>query len=123
WFVGFSADIACAVWTGFDDGAPLGVSEAGATAALPAFVDLMRAAHKDRPATPVHEPSGVTHKKIDPETGLLAYEGEEHAVDEVFLSGTEPTEVAAPDAGTDGGTDDENDAGAQELPLLPAKAP
>src|SRR4029078_13198106 len=45
WFVGFSADIACAVWTGYDDGAPLGAGEAGASAALPAFVELMRAAH------------------------------------------------------------------------------
>jgi penicillin-binding protein 1A len=129
WFVGFSADIACAVWTGFDDGAPLGVGEAGATAALPAFIDLMRAAHKDRPVTQFREPPGITRKKLDPDTGLLAYEGEEITLDEVFLSGTEPTDVATPDAGTNGedtGAEPnalEEDAGAPPLPLLPVSGP
>jgi penicillin-binding protein 1A len=112
WFVGYSADIACAVWTGFDDGAPLGAGEAGASAALPAFVDLMRAAHKNKPVTAFHEPPGVVRKRIDPESGLLAYDGEENALDEVFLTGTEPIEIATPDAGTGG---DPLDGGAAEV--------
>jgi penicillin-binding protein 1A len=103
WFVGYSADIACAVWTGYDDGFPLGAAEAGASAALPAFVEFMRAAHKNKSVTAFHEPPGVVRRKIDPETGLLAYEGQENALEEVFLSGTEPTEIASPDAGADGG--------------------
>ncbi len=49
WFVGYSTDVACSVWTGFDDPAPLGAGEAGASAALPAFVDFMREAHKKLP--------------------------------------------------------------------------
>lgn len=115
WFVGYSTDIACAVWTGFDDGAPLGAGESGASAALPAFVELMRAAHQGRPVTPFPEPPGVVRRKIDPETGLLAWEGEEGAIDEVFLAGTEPVETAMPDAGADedGGAPDP-DAGAPE---------
>lgn len=103
WFVGYSADVACAVWTGYDDGAPLGAGESGASAALPAFVEVMRAAHRDRPVTPFREPPGVVHKRIDPETGMLAWEGQEDGIDEVFLSGTEPIDVASPDAGADGG--------------------
>ncbi|MFO0586743.1 MAG: PBP1A family penicillin-binding protein [Polyangiaceae bacterium] len=110
WFVGYSTDIACAVWTGFDDGAPLGAAEAGASAALPAFVEWMKVAHKGKPVTAFREPPGVTHKKIDPETGLLPYENEENTIDEVFLVGTEPTDIATPDAGADGG--DGADAGA-----------
>jgi hypothetical protein len=40
----------------------------------------------------------VTTARIDPVSGLLAYEGEENALDEVFLDGTVPTETArAPD--------------------------
>jgi penicillin-binding protein 1A len=112
WFVGYSADVACAVWTGYDDGAPLGAAEAGATAALPAFVDFMRAAHKNKPIAAFREPAGVVHRKIDPESGLLAYEGQENAIDEVFLAGTEPVDVASPDAGADGG--DAADAGAHD---------
>jgi penicillin-binding protein 1A len=49
WFVGYSTDLACAVWTGYDDPTPMGAGEAGATLALPAFVDFMREAHKKRP--------------------------------------------------------------------------
>jgi penicillin-binding protein 1A len=110
WFVGYSTDVACAVWTGYDDPTPLGAGEAGASAALPAFVDFMREAHKGRPVTDFAVPPGVVRVKIDPESGLLAPPDAETAVDEVFLAGTEPTEVAgadagAPDAGEPGGPD------------------
>ena len=113
WFVGYSTDVACAVWTGFDDGTPLGAGESGASAALPAFVEVMRAAHKGKPVTPFPEPPGLVRRKIDPETGLLAWEGQENAVDELFLSGTEPIDVASPDAGADGG---DVDGGATDTP-------
>ncbi|MEZ4310215.1 MAG: PBP1A family penicillin-binding protein [Polyangiaceae bacterium] len=112
WFVGFSADVACAVWTGFDDGTPLGAGESGAAAALPAFVEAMRAAHKDRPVTPFREPPGIVRRSIDPETGLLAYEGEEKTIEEVFLAGTDPVETAVPDAGADALDTLDEDAGA-----------
>ncbi|AUX27972.1 penicillin-binding protein [Sorangium cellulosum] len=94
WFVGYSTDIACAVWTGYDDAAPLGKGEAGATAALPAFVDFMKQAHAKRPVADFPVPSGVVRVKIDPQTGLLAREGQEDAVEEVFVAGTEPAEEA-----------------------------
>src|SRR6185312_12217140 len=89
WFVGYSTDIVCAVWTGYDDARPLGAREAGATAALPAWVSFMKAAHEKRPATEFPRPGGVIVVRIDPKTGLRAYEGEEDAIDEVFLTGTE----------------------------------
>ena len=41
----------------------------------------------------------MTSVRIDPSTGLRAYEGESDAVDEVFLEGTEPQEFSSPDAG------------------------
>lgn len=100
WFVGYSSEIVCATWTGYDDGRPLGTREAGATAALPAWISFMRAAHEKRPATEFARPRGIVSIRIDPKTGLRAYEGEEDAIDEVFLDGTEPQDVSAPDAGT-----------------------
>src|SRR5262249_22080629 len=90
WFVGYSTDIACAVWTGFDDPTPMGAGEAGATAALPAFVEFMREAHKKRPAADFPVPPGVVRVLIDPATGLRAYPEEKEAIEEVFLAGTEP---------------------------------
>jgi penicillin-binding protein 1A len=130
WFVGYSTDVACAVWTGFDDPTPLGAGEAGASAALPAFVDFMREAHKKRPAADFPVPAGVSRVSIDPETGLRAYAGQENAISEVFLAGTEPTETATPDAGVvdpgganDAGAPGDGDASAPTKPADDAPAP
>ena len=42
--------------------------------------------------------------RINPKTGLLAYEGEEDAIEELFLQGTEPQMVSTPSAAVpDGG--------------------
>jgi penicillin-binding protein 1A len=130
WFVGFSTDLACAVWTGYDDPTPMGAGEAGASVALPAFVDFMREAHKKRPPADFPVPGGITRVLIDPASGLRAYPDQKDAIEEVFLSGTEPTEVAAPDAGADSGpaaAPSAGDAGARgaadagEVPLEPVK--
>ena len=130
WFVGYSTDVACAVWTGFDDPTPLGAGEAGASAALPAFVDFMREAHKKRPAADFPVPPGVSRVAIDPETGLRAYPGQANAIDEVFLTGTEPTETATPDAGvqdagapSDAGAASAEDASSPTKPVDEAPAP
>ena len=107
WFVGYTPDITCAVWTGFDDAAPLGVGETGAVASLPAFIDFMRAAHEGKPPRAPAEPAtGIEWREIDCESGLLPYEGEEHekTLREVFLKDT------APDAGADAEPDGEADA-------------
>jgi penicillin-binding protein 1A len=94
WFAGYTTDVACAVWVGFDDGAPLGSGESGAKAALPAWIDFMKAAHQGKPAADFPPAPGVVRVKIDPKTGLRAREDQEGAIEEVFLEGTEPTEVA-----------------------------
>jgi penicillin-binding protein 1A len=115
WFVGYSTDLACAVWTGYDEPTPMGAGEAGASVALPAFVELMREAHKKRPAADFPVPAGVTRVTIDPATGLRAYPEQKDAIEEVFLTGTEPTETATPDAGAPGGGDaGAGDAGAPD---------
>jgi penicillin-binding protein 1A len=115
WFVGYSPDIVCAVWTGFDDPTPMGAGEAGATLALPAWIDFMREAHKKKTPADFAVPPGIVHLSIDPETGLRAYPDEKNAIDEVFLAGTEPTKVSEPDAGTT----DAADAGAPPASSAP----
>jgi penicillin-binding protein 1A len=95
WFVGYSPDVVCAVWSGYDDPRPLGGGrEAGASAALPAWVTFMKGALASRPSTDFPRPPGLVVAKIDPESGKLAPEGQEDAIDELFLPGTEPTEEA-----------------------------
>jgi len=41
WFIGFSPDLLCAVWVGYDKKTNLGGKESGATAALPIWIDFM----------------------------------------------------------------------------------
>lgn len=73
WFVGYSPNLVCAVWVGFDDNKELGLT--GAEAALPAWVDFMRGAVDLKPelgGETFARPAGITTVEIDAETGLLA---------------------------------------------------
>jgi membrane carboxypeptidase/penicillin-binding protein len=73
WFVGYSKNLVCAVWIGFDDNEQLGLT--GAAAALPAWVDFMKSAVDFRPelgGKSFDRPDGITIVEIDPETGQLA---------------------------------------------------
>ena len=121
WFVGYSTEIVAGVWVGYDDALPLGWGEQGSATALPAFVDFMKAAHQRRPVTEFPRPGNVVVVRVDPATGLLAYDGQEDSIDEEFLDGTAPTDVSSPDAGalSDAGAADEIDASSAP----PAEAP
>lgn len=65
WFLGFSPSVTCGVWVGYDDRQSLGEKETGARAALPIWIEFMRAAiagHPEEqfpgeaPATPPQSP-------------------------------------------------------------------
>jgi penicillin-binding protein 1A len=49
WFIGFSPSVTCGTWIGFDDRQTLGEKETGAKAALPMWMDFMRAAIAGKP--------------------------------------------------------------------------
>jgi penicillin-binding protein 1B len=73
WFVGYSPNLVCAVWIGFDDNQQLGLT--GAEAALPAWVEFMKSAIDSRPelgGRSFDQPDGITVADIDPETDELA---------------------------------------------------
>lgn len=95
WFVGYTPDFVTGVWIGYDDyNRSLGRRESGGRAAVPVWLSVMQAAERGRPAVDFPRPSGVVTARIDPATGLLAYEGQADAIEEVFLDGTVPTESA-----------------------------
>lgn len=103
WFVGYSADLVAGVWVGFDDRQPLGRGEEGSRSALPIWVRFMREFISIRrpPAVDFVRPDGIVTAQIDPATGMLARPGQRDAIDELFLSGTEPRQIAIPpDAGS-----------------------
>ncbi|MBC7930310.1 MAG: hypothetical protein H7Z38_07035, partial [Rubrivivax sp.] len=73
WFAGYTPNLVCVVWVGFDDGSELNLT--GADAALPAWTEFVRRAVELRPELGGKEfarPASVATVEIDPETGLLA---------------------------------------------------
>ncbi|GEO80903.1 penicillin-binding protein 1A [Pararhodospirillum oryzae] len=91
WFVGFSPDLVCGVFVGFDEPRTLGGHEAGSTAAAPIFTDFMKGALADKPDLPFHVPSGIKFVRIDRMTGQRVGPGSENAILEAFKPGTEPS--------------------------------
>ena len=88
WFVGYATNLVALVWVGFDDGRPLGLS--GSEAAAPIWTDFMKRAIGAYPPAPFEAPAGVSIARIDPTTGRRASEACPQAVNEVFLTGSEP---------------------------------
>jgi penicillin-binding protein 1B len=91
WFVGFTPELLTVVWVGFDDNQPLGLT--GGRAALPIWVDFMKAALAGRPSTTFQAPSGIVWAEIDRDTGKLAHPGCPTTFTEAFAEGTEPIEM------------------------------
>ena len=92
WFVGFTPDLACGIYIGHDEPRNLGRGEGGSTTAVPVFADFMAAYHKDLSPRAFTLPGSVVELEVDAATGLLPRGASVRK--EVFLSGTQPTQVA-----------------------------
>ena len=68
WFIGFTPDLVCGVWVGFDDRQPLGRGEEGARSALPAWLQFMRRyiAIGHPPPVDFPRPAAIVTARIDP---------------------------------------------------------
>jgi penicillin-binding protein 1A len=94
WFIGFSPSLVTGVWVGFDQKKTLGEGETGARAALPIWIDFMRAAEKSSQNEKFTRPAGVVYAAIDRRTGLLATADSHCPMPflEAFVEGTEPNQ-------------------------------
>jgi len=90
WFIGFSPDLVCGVFVGFDNPRTLGRLEQGATVSAPIFRDFMKASLADQPATPFRIPPGIDLVTVDSHSGATVGAGDPDAIQEAFKSGTEP---------------------------------
>jgi penicillin-binding protein 1B len=90
WFAGYTPELLCIVWVGFDDNRELILS--GAQSALPIWTEFMKKAISLRPLRGERftVPDGVPEVEIDPTTGLLATEHCLQREMEYFIKGTEP---------------------------------
>jgi penicillin-binding protein 1A len=90
WFVGFSPDLVCAVFVGFDEPSEMGEHETGAVAAAPIFKEFMMEALKGKPPVPFRVPPGIRLVRVDARTGRPAELGDSNVIYEAFKPGTVP---------------------------------
>jgi penicillin-binding protein 1B len=90
WFIGLTPELLTAVWVGYDDNQPLGLS--GGQAAVPIWTRFMRRALAGRPNQPFEVPDGIAFVDIDKDTGQRATANCPRVYSEAFLVGHEPTE-------------------------------
>ena len=91
WFAGYTTELLCVVWVGFDDNRDLDLE--GAKSAAPIWGDFMKRALAYREYRDTREfavPDGIVSVQVDSQTGwpATAYCPKTHA--EVFIAGTEP---------------------------------
>ena len=94
WFIGFDPDITIGVWVGLDQKKTIGHNQTGAEAALPIWMDIMKAwigDRKDPPSFPA--PGNIVFVTIDKGSGNLAAEGTPGAIPEAFIAGTQPGSI------------------------------
>ena len=93
WFAGFTSNLVCVIWVGFDDNRDLGLT--GGTAVAPIWADFMMKATAlpgYRNVKDFDPPEGVQTTVIDPESLELATPNCPTTKDEVFVAGSGPTQ-------------------------------
>jgi penicillin-binding protein 1A len=88
WFNGYNSELVAVSWIGFDQNQPLGKGETGGRAALPMWIDYMRATLDGVPEKPLAMPPGIVTAHINRETGKPTATSDPEAMQEYFLEGT-----------------------------------
>jgi len=91
-FIGFSPRVIAGVWVGRDAGGSLGAKETGARAALPIWIDYMKAALPNEPHQYFDIPDDVSQIRMDPISGLAQPIDSKRSVVALFKKGTEPAD-------------------------------
>jgi penicillin-binding protein 1B len=91
WFAGYTTELLCVVWVGFDDNRDLDLQ--GAYSAAPIWAEFMKRAldyREYRDAKQFAAPEGVVSVEIDPQSGMPATPACPKTQTEVYIAGTEP---------------------------------
>jgi penicillin-binding protein 1B len=99
WFAGYTSNLLCVVWVGFDDYSDLHLS--GAQTAAPIWAEFMKKAAElpeTSEMTSFVQPTGVVDVQLDKTTNLLSTPSCPQSYTAAFVVGTEPTSTC--DQGT-----------------------
>ncbi|GAB4543063.1 MAG: PBP1A family penicillin-binding protein [Anaerolineae bacterium] len=89
WTIGFTPQIAVAVWVGNNDNEPM-KDVTGLSGAAPIWHEVMAYYLRDKPAEWYLRPPGLVDVRVDATSGLLPTEHSPSTVVEMFLEGSEP---------------------------------
>jgi penicillin-binding protein 1B len=94
WFAGYTSNLLCIVWVGYDDYSDIKLS--GATLALPVWTEFMKRAvalpgYSD--AKPFSSPAGVVQLTLDKITNQIATPACPNVYTAAFIDGTQPTQT------------------------------
>jgi penicillin-binding protein 1A len=107
WFIGFTPDMTCGVWVGYDERQSLGKKQTGGETAAPIWSEFMKAATANTPMKDFEPPKGAetefVKKKICLDSGLLATAYCPRTRDEIFKKETAPTKSCNLHTGSGGG--------------------
>jgi penicillin-binding protein 1A len=91
WFIGFDPDITLGVWIGHDQKKAIGYNQTGSEAALPIWIDIMKAWIGDRKEPPRFEPPGnIVFVSVEKGSGNPTIDGTPGTINEAFIAGTQP---------------------------------
>jgi penicillin-binding protein 1A len=94
WFIGFDPNVTVGVWLGRDEKKPIGPNETGTLAALPMWIEFMKSyieLRGNREQPPTFDPPGnIVFMAVDRNSGQPVTDGQDGAITEAFLSGTQP---------------------------------
>lgn len=95
WFVGYTPQIVCGVWVGFDSKVSMGSRMTGATVAMPVWAEFMRRAHLalNLPPEDFYMPPTVPRVEVCAESYEVASIYCPKKYTEVFKPGTEPRQL------------------------------
>jgi len=94
WFAGYTSNLLCVVWVGYDDYSDIRLS--GAQTAAPVWAEFMKRAvslpqYSD--VRPFVQPAGVVDVQLDKSTNLLATPACPETYTAAFVAGTEPNQT------------------------------
>jgi penicillin-binding protein 1B len=91
WFAGYTSELLCVVWVGFDDNQDLDLE--GAHSAAPIWMQFMKTAlqyREYRDTKPFEAPDGIVTIDVDPKSGMPATAACPERRPEVYIAGTQP---------------------------------
>ena len=103
WFAGYTSNLLCIVWVGFDDYSDIRLS--GAQSAAPIWAEFMKKAvtlPQYADVRPFSQPTGVVDVQLDKTTNLLATPSCPDSYTAAFITGTEPTNTCDQSTGVKG---------------------